>query len=89
MGRAPEVVYEVESVKTQSIPPISQLLGVKKKTVRARIRREDGYIGGWGGCRLMRMVCFRCGLSLGTSRADRESREMIFAKGIANPSVLP
>ena len=89
MGIASEVVYEVESVKTQSIPPIPQLLGVKKKTVRAQIRREDGFTGGWGGCRLMKMVCFRCGLSLGTRRADRELREMISGKSIANPSVLP
>ena len=30
MARAPEVVYEVESVISQSIPPISQIFGVKK-----------------------------------------------------------
>ena len=49
MGRAPEVIYEVESVKTQSRPPISQRLGVKKKT-SARTnqtgRRFHRWLGG-------------------------------------------
>ena len=49
MGIASEVVYEVESVKTQSIPPIPQLLGVKKKNgARANQtgRRFHRWLGG-------------------------------------------
>ena len=49
MGIASEVVYEVESVKTQSIPPIPQLLGVKKKNgARANQtgRRLHRWLGG-------------------------------------------
>ena len=37
IGIASEVVYEVESVKTQSIPPIPQLLGVKKKNGHSKL----------------------------------------------------
>ena len=37
MARVPEVVYEVESVKLQSRPHISQRLGVNKKRVCAQI----------------------------------------------------
>ena len=49
IGIASEVVYEVESVKTQSIPPIPQLLGVKKKNgARANQtgRRFHRWLGG-------------------------------------------